>query len=424
MHRLRKWITRICGNAARSAWRWCRPSRTRSTSSCRPCATSSTARQGPKFSTGRSSERENPSGAGRECDAQGDRRPARERAARSGCHRAGERDRRRGQPRPVDGQGVRERAGRPRRTRPGAGGSPAGAPVHPAPAGPPARPARNAGDPVLPRRLDRARRARRGAPATDPGGRVDSRRGGVMAVADSAWHGLLAVDKPAGVTSHDVVLRVRRRLAARGAGHLGTLDPGASGLLVIALGAATRAVPVWQGGEKTYEGTIRFGIETDSQDLDGTVIAERPLGALDEAQVRAGVAPFTGTIAQIPPMVSALKVGGRRLHALARRGVEVERAPRTVTIHAWEWLAIELPEARFRIRCSGGTYVRTLAHDLGRALGPGAALASLRRTRSEPFELERAVTTAELDRLEPPQVLERFGIPLDRAREVLPAVVV
>jgi tRNA pseudouridine55 synthase len=244
-----------------------------------------------------------------------------------------------------------------------------------------------------------------------------------MAADDSAWHGLLAVDKPAGVTSHDVVLRVRRRLGVRGAGHLGTLDPAASGLLVIALGAATRAVPVWQGGEKTYEGTIRFGIETDSQDLDGTVIAERALGTLDEAQVRAAVAPFLGTIAQTPPMVSALKVGGRRLHALARRGIEVERAPRTITVHGWEWLAIELPEARFRIRCSGGTYVRTLAHDLGRALGPGAALAMLRRTRSEPFDLERAVTTEDLDRLEPRQVLEQAGIPIDRALEILPAMV-
>lgn len=239
----------------------------------------------------------------------------------------------------------------------------------------------------------------------------------------AAWHGLLAVDKPPGVTSHDVVLQVRRRLGAAGAGHLGTLDPSASGLLLIALGAATRAVPVWQGGEKTYEGTIRFGLETDTQDLDGTVIAEQPLGDLDAARVRAASAAFLGTIAQVPPMVSALKVGGRRLHALARRGVEVERAPRTVTVCAWDWLAIDLPEARFRIRCSGGTYVRTLAHDLGRALGPGAALAALRRTRSEPFGLERSVTADDLERLEPAEVLARAGIPIDRALEVLPAMV-
>jgi tRNA pseudouridine55 synthase len=238
------------------------------------------------------------------------------------------------------------------------------------------------------------------------------------------WHGLLAVDKPTGVTSHDVVLRVRRRLGAPGAGHLGTLDPSASGLLVVALGAATRAIPVWQGGDKTYEGTVRFGIETDSQDLDGTVIAERPPGALDADRVRAASAPFTGTIAQVPPMVSALKVGGQRLHALARRGVEVERAPRTITVHSWEWLGFALPDAQFRIRCSGGTYVRTLAHDLGRALGTGAVLAALRRTRSEPFGLERAIALPELERLEPAETLARAGIPIDRALEVLPAVTV
>ena len=243
-------------------------------------------------------------------------------------------------------------------------------------------------------------------------------------MAASVWHGLLAIDKPTGVTSHDVVLRVRRALGAPGAGHLGTLDPAASGLLVVALGAATRAIPVWQGGDKTYEGTVRFGIETDSQDLDGAVIAEQPLGALDAEHVRAATASFIGAIAQIPPMVSALKVGGQRLHALARRGVEVERAPRPITVHSWEWLGFALPDAQFRIRCSGGTYVRTLAHDLGRALGTGAALAALRRTRSEPFGLERAIALAELERLDPAETLARAGIAIDRALEVLPAVAV
>jgi tRNA pseudouridine55 synthase len=238
------------------------------------------------------------------------------------------------------------------------------------------------------------------------------------------WHGLLAVDKPTGVTSHDVVLRVRRALAAPGAGHLGTLDPAASGLLVVALGAATRAIPVWQGGDKTYEGTVRFGIETDSQDLDGAVIAEQPLGGLDADRVRAATAPLIGTISQIPPMVSALKVDGQRLHALARRGVEVERTPRTITVHSWEWFGFALPDAQFRICCSGGTYVRTLAHDLGRALGTGAALAALRRTRSEPFGLERAIALEELERLDPAETFARAGIPIDRALEVLPAVAV
>lgn len=237
------------------------------------------------------------------------------------------------------------------------------------------------------------------------------------------WHGLLALDKPSGVTSHDVVARVRRRLASPGAGHLGTLDPAATGLLVVALGAATRAIPVWQGGAKTYEGACRFGVITSTQDLQGEVLETRDASPLSENAVRAASRAFEGTIAQVPPMVSAIKVGGRRLHALARRGLEVERAPRSVEVHAWEWLGFELPGARFRIRCSGGTYVRTLVHDLGLALGPGAALASLRRLRSEPFGLERSVTMRDLDELAPEAVLERAGLPLDRALEVLPAIV-
>ena len=234
--------------------------------------------------------------------------------------------------------------------------------------------------------------------------------------------GLLAVDKPAGETSHDVVLRVRRRLMARGAGHLGTLDPAASGLLLVALGAATRAIPVWQGGEKTYEGRARFGVITASQDLDGEVLERRDCSALTPEAIQRETRSRVGDVDQVPPMVSALKVGGERLHRLARRGISVERAPRRVRVRSWEWLEFALPEATFRVRCSGGTYVRTLVHDLGLALGCGAALASLRRTRSEPFGLEASVTVADLDRLSPAEVLERAGIPLDRALEVLPQV--
>ena len=237
-----------------------------------------------------------------------------------------------------------------------------------------------------------------------------------------AWAGLLLIDKPVGVTSHDVVIRVRRRLRAPGAGHLGTLDPAASGLLVVAMGAATRAIQVWQGGEKTYEGTILFGVVTATQDLQGEVLERRPVGA-DEAAVRAAARAFVGELDQVPPMVSALKVGGRRLHRLARRGLTVERAPRRVRVVSWEWLGFDLPEARFRVRCSSGTYVRTLAHDLGATLGCGAALKALRRTRSEPFDLERALPSRELDALAPAAALARAGVPLDQALEVLPAVI-
>ncbi len=236
------------------------------------------------------------------------------------------------------------------------------------------------------------------------------------------WSGLLAMDKPVGVTSHDVVDLVRRRLRAKGAGHLGTLDPGASGLLMIALGAATRCSTVWQGGEKTYEATIRFGVTTSTQDLQGEVEIERPTDALNEPAVRDASAAFTGGLLQVPPMMSALKVGGQRLYRLARRGETVEREARPIRVAEWTWLSFELPEARCRIRCSGGTYVRTLAHDLGEVLGTGAALRALRRLRSEPFDLERASRLRDLDQLPAEEVLERSGVPLDRALDVLPAV--
>jgi tRNA pseudouridine55 synthase len=237
------------------------------------------------------------------------------------------------------------------------------------------------------------------------------------------FDGLLILDKPGGVTSHDAVLEVRRRLASPGAGHLGTLDPGVSGLLLVAVGAATRAIAVWQGGEKVYEGRARFGVTTSTQDLEGEVLERRPTAGLDEAAVRAATGRFVGDIEQVPPMVSAVKVGGERLHRLARRGITVERAARPVRVAAWEWLEFDLPDAGFRIRCSGGTYVRTLVHDLGEALGTGAALAAMRRTRIEPFGLERAVTLDDLRREPAAQILERAGVPLDRALEALPGVI-
>jgi tRNA pseudouridine55 synthase len=250
-------------------------------------------------------------------------------------------------------------------------------------------------------------------------GRVGARE---VERSEAAFHGLLGIDKPVGPTSHDVVARVRKRFGSPGAGHLGTLDPAASGLLVVAMGAATRALPVWQGGEKTYQATLRLGVITHSQDMTGDVIERRPV-EVDEAAVRAAAGALTGELDQVPPMVSALKVGGERLHALARRGIEVTRAPRRVRVASWEWLGMALPEATFLVRCSAGTYVRTLAHDLGMALGCGAALASLRRLRSEPFGLERTVTLADLDARSSAEVLERAGVPLDQALQVLPAVV-
>jgi len=236
------------------------------------------------------------------------------------------------------------------------------------------------------------------------------------------WSGLLPIDKPRGMTSHDVVDCARRRLHQRAVGHLGTLDPSASGLLVLVLGAATRCALVWQGGRKTYAGTARFGLVTDSQDLDGHVLA-RSDARPSEAAVRAATTAMLGEQDQIPPMVSAIKHEGERLHALARRGVTVERAPRRVRVDAWRWLAFTADEATFEVDCSGGTYVRTLVHDLGQALGCGAALAALRRTRSEPFTLHQACPLAALDASDPERLLAQHGVPLDTALEVLPALV-
>ena len=235
------------------------------------------------------------------------------------------------------------------------------------------------------------------------------------------WSGLLPVDKPRGMTSHDVVARARRRLRMRAIGHLGTLDPGASGLLVLVLGAATRCALVWQGGRKTYAGTARFGVVTDTQDMDGRVLS-RSDARPSETELRAAVKTMLGDQDQVPPMVSAIKHEGERLHALARRGVVVEREPRHVRVDAWRWLAFTADEASFEVDCSGGTYVRTLVHDLGARLGCGAALAALRRTRSEPYTVEEASSLATLDAAEPEALLAQRGVPLDTALEVLPAL--
>jgi tRNA pseudouridine55 synthase len=235
----------------------------------------------------------------------------------------------------------------------------------------------------------------------------------------SEWSGLLPVDKPSGMTSHDVVERARRRLGTRAVGHLGTLDPNASGLLVLVVGAATRCALVWQGGRKTYAGTARFGVVTDTQDTEGRLLA-RSDARPTEAQVRAAAAAMVGELDQVPPMVSAIKQGGERLHALARRGITVEREPRRVRVDAWRWFSFTPDEATFEVDCSGGTYVRTLVHDLGTRLGCGAALAALRRTRSEPFTLLQASGLGALDAAEPAQLLAQQGVPLDVALEVLP----
>jgi len=207
-------------------------------------------------------------------------------------------------------------------------------------------------------------------------------------------HGVLVVDKPAGPTSHDVVDRVRRALVTRRAGHTGTLDPFATGVLAVCVGKATRLARFLSAGEKVYEATIRLGFATTTDDLRGEPLGPaRPVAvdraALDEARRR-----LTGTIRQVPPAYSARRVGGRRLYELARRGVDVDREAASVTVHAFEVVSIAGDRVEVVVKCSPGTYVRALARDLGEALGVGGHLVSLRRTRSGDFALDQAVDGA------------------------------
>lgn len=214
-------------------------------------------------------------------------------------------------------------------------------------------------------------------------------------------HGVLVVDKPAGVTSHDVVAMVRRRFGERRVGHAGTLDPDATGVLVVALGSATRLIRYIGDTTKVYSGEIVFGTETDTLDASGTVTATHPMGPIDIDEVRRVVAEqFTGDIEQIPPMVSALKVDGRRLHELARQGIEVERRPRPVTVYSFEVAPGPTPDVVVaEIACSAGTYIRSLAADLGRALGGGAHLRALRRLAVGRFTLAAAAPVEEAELL-------------------------
>jgi tRNA pseudouridine55 synthase len=205
--------------------------------------------------------------------------------------------------------------------------------------------------------------------------------------------GVLVCDKAAGMTSHDVVARVRRLAGQRRVGHGGTLDPPATGVLVLALGRATRLLPFLPTEPKRYLAEVAFGAETDTLDAAGTVTATADADAVDEAALRAAMAGFVGPQEQVPPMVSAIKVGGERLYAKARRGEQVERAPRPIVVHALELLGFsagERPLATVEVVCSGGTYVRSLAADLGRAVGTLAHLAGLRRTAVGRFTEDQA----------------------------------
>lgn len=231
--------------------------------------------------------------------------------------------------------------------------------------------------------------------------------------------GILLVDKPSGMTSHDVVDRVRRAARTRRVGHTGTLDPAATGLLIICIGSATRLSEHFTGLDKTYEGTMRLGIETSSYDLDGEILVERPVPELDAAAIQKECDAFTGAISQIPPMVSAVKVDGERLYKLARKGEVVERPARQVTVHRFDVLRCALPDVSVIVTCSSGTYVRSLCHDVGQRLGCGAALASLRRTAVGRHRIEQAVA---LDALTSPEVVAAHLLPMGEALDLPVAV--
>jgi tRNA pseudouridine55 synthase len=205
--------------------------------------------------------------------------------------------------------------------------------------------------------------------------------------------GILLVDKPEGPTSHDVVGWVRRALRERRVGHTGTLDPFASGLLVLCVGPATRLVPYLVGADKTYVAEARLGVGTDTLDREGAPVTEDEVWAgLSETVVVSALAEFQGDLQQVPPAFSAKKVGGEAAHRKARRGEAVKLDPISVTIHEIEALEVELPRVRFRVRVSSGTYIRALARDLGTALGTAAHLTHLRRTAVGPWSVEEALS--------------------------------
>jgi tRNA pseudouridine55 synthase len=203
--------------------------------------------------------------------------------------------------------------------------------------------------------------------------------------------GVLLVDKDPGMTSHDVVAIARRSMGIKKIGHCGTLDPMATGLLMLVVGRATKIQDLLMSEDKQYVGTITLGATTTTQDAEGDIIEEREVGALGDEEIRAAFEKYSGNFEQIPPMVSAIKKDGVPLYKLARKGKEVKRDPRPVYVTNYELTKVSLPEIDFTVNCSKGFYVRSYAHDIGATLDCGGHLSALRRTRSGEFTLERAV---------------------------------
>ena len=236
-------------------------------------------------------------------------------------------------------------------------------------------------------------------------------------------NGILVIDKSAGWTSQDVAAKLRGVFHERRVGHGGTLDPMATGVLPVFIGRATRAAEFLESAEKEYVAGLRLGVVTDTQDTSGTVLETNSV-CVTRAQLEAALRQFLGPIEQIPPMYSAIKINGQKLYELARRGQEVARRPRSITIHALELLEGEGADWTIRVRCSKGTYVRTLCHDLGRALDCGACMSSLRRTRAGSFTLAQAVTMQQVLDFAAGQDPQQLLMPVDAVFAAHPPLIV
>ena len=231
-------------------------------------------------------------------------------------------------------------------------------------------------------------------------------------------NGIVIVDKPQEWTSQDVTARLRRVFNTRRIGHGGTLDPMATGVLPVFVGRATRGVEFFEHAEKTYETVLRLGLHTDTEDITGTVLAEKEVN-ISEAQFLSVLENFRGEIQQIPPMYSAIKINGQKLCDLARKGREVERQPRTITIHRLECLEFSGNTARLLVHCSKGTYIRTLCKDIGEALGCGGCMESLRRVTAGEYTIEKAIPLQQLIESEDPG---KYLLPVDSMFQAYPAV--
>lgn len=236
-------------------------------------------------------------------------------------------------------------------------------------------------------------------------------------------NGILVIDKSAGWTSQDVAAKLRGVFHERRVGHGGTLDPMATGVLPVFIGRATRAAEFLESAEKEYVAGLRLGVVTDTQDTSGTVLETNSV-CVTRAQLETALRQFLGPIEQIPPMYSAIKINGQKLYELARRGQEVARRPRSITIHALELLEGEGADWTVRVRCSKGTYVRTLCHDLGRALGCGGCMSSLRRTRAGSFTLAQAVTMQQVLDFAAGQDPQQLLMPVDAVFAAHPPLIV